>query len=95
VKEKFTLPCIHYLCHCGPEEILEFQELLSNPNGSTNNILFDRLTQTDSIDYAYKQACSYSRVAQESLSVLHQTDLREGLIRLAQSVVSSSRQGIA
>jgi len=91
-KEKFTLPCIHYLRHCGPEEILEFQELLSNPNGSTNNILFDRLNQTDSIDYAYRRAGYYSRIAQESLSVLPQTDLRQGLIRLAQGMVSSARQ---
>jgi len=87
-KEKITLPSIHYLSHCDPEEKKQMLELLFCRNDQRNEQYLQLLRQAGSIQYARDRAGQFITEAKKQLPENIDGKLRQALIELASFVIA-------
>ena len=88
LKEKMTLPCIHYLSHCGREDSDWTRKLLSQKNKQKNELLVVKLHEAGSIEYACHRAAEYVDRADKALPQTVRQETKEVLLELASNIVS-------
>ncbi|MCP4712202.1 MAG: polyprenyl synthetase family protein [Planctomycetes bacterium] len=86
-KEKLTLPGIHYISQSAPQEIEWVRQIFSSPTPQNLNQYKERLVQTGSIDYAWRQAKKFIENAKNNLPQARQNQSRQDLIKLADSIM--------
>jgi len=84
---KPTLPLIRLLDQLPAAERTELTAMLALPEGRCRERLEPWLRRGDGVRYAREKALGYARAAQAELAGLPQTEAREALSRLAESVV--------
>lgn len=87
LKEKLTLPVIHYLQHCDKTEGEWARKVLSEHQPEDHKQLIEKLKQAGSISYAREKALGYVKQAREILPDIENPDAREILLELAGLVV--------
>lgn len=88
LKEKLTLPVIHYLAHCKPHESQWLRSVLSEHRQVDFAEVVAKLVASGSVAYARQKAEVYVQRGQESLPAIEHEDTRLLLHDLANMVVA-------
>ena len=88
VKEKVTLPIIHYLQNCSPGQVEHVQAILAEPEHRSCNDLARRLECAGSIDYARGVAAQFIAEAKGVLPAEAERQPIDTLIELAAMVAA-------
>jgi len=86
-KEKLTLPGIHFVSQADQKEIEWVRQTFSSPTTQKLNQYKERLVQTGSIDYAWRQAAKFIENAKNNLPNTLQKQPRQDLKNLADSIL--------
>lgn len=87
IKQKLTLPVIHYLQNSLPDE-RQWAESVMAGNRDETELFVRRLKQAGSIDYARQTAIAYVTQAETALPKLDNPQTREILLELASMIIA-------
>jgi len=88
LKEKLTLPGIHYLSNCSPAERQQLCEMLSRRSSQDYQEYAHRLHEAGSVQYARQQAASFIDAARHALPATLNKQTYDLLMELASLVVA-------
>ena len=87
IKEKMTLPVIYFFRNCSPDEQHRVENLLAQPSREALSEFAVRLDKTGGIEYARTRAAEFISQAKDHLPDHLELQVRQDLVRLANSVL--------
>jgi octaprenyl-diphosphate synthase len=92
VRGKLTLPILHFLAECDPQERAEWQEIILHGSTEAHTNLLSQVISRGSLRHAIDRIHHYLRVAEESLMVLPKTNYRLSLQGIAHALTKHIEQ---
>ncbi len=88
LKEKLTLPVIHFLSNCNEQEKQWATQVMSDPSNKDHQIFVDKLMKSGSLEYAHQKAVQYVEDAKGIFPHIKDEQTKSILLELAGLVVS-------
>ena len=92
VKGKLTLPILHFLGECGPEERAEWQEVILHGTEADRLQLLGQVVSRGSLRHAIDCIQGYLQAAEESLLVLPKSTYRSSMQGIANALMKHIQQ---